>query len=237
MRPLALLAALEVEASVLARAFDRVTTAPPGMSVHEGTLEGTPAVLVVSGVGKVAAAMATQYVCDTFGARGFVGFGLAGAVAGGAERGRVIVASGAVQHDMDARPLTDAKGQIPGLGITVLDADAGLSGALERAARDVVERDGDRVSTGIVLTGDQIVTAQDVRDRLARDFPGAACIDMETAAMAQVAVQNGLPWAALRVTSDSADETFDLDDVIHFGAHTAGELFARIIAMAMARLR
>jgi len=52
---------------------------------------------------------------------------------------------------------------------------------------------------------------------------------METAAIAQFAHQNGLPWGAMRVTSDSADETFDREDVINFGVKTAGELFARIM--------
>jgi nucleoside phosphorylase len=52
---------------------------------------------------------------------------------------------------------------------------------------------------------------------------------METAAIAQVALQNGIPWAALRMTSDAADETFNLDEVIGFGVKTAAELFDRIV--------
>ena len=79
--------------------------------------------------------------------------------------------------------------------------------------------------TGLVLTGDQIVTSSGVRDALAREFPDAACIDMETAAVAQVAHQNSVPWSALRVTSDSADETFDLKGVIGFVTDTAANLF------------
>lgn len=235
-RPLALLTALEVEGSALARRLSRQAAAPRGITIHEGKLEGRPVLLVVGGVGKVAAAMATQYVCDTLHPSGFIGFGLAGAVASGADPGHVVVASGALQHDFDARPLTGAKGEIPGLGVSVLEADGRLSEALADAARRALEQP-DRAATGLVLTGDQIVSAKEVRDALADAFPGASCIDMETAAMAQVARQNGLPWAALRVTSDSADETFDLDEVIGFGARTAAELFARIIAMAMEDLQ
>jgi adenosylhomocysteine nucleosidase len=81
----------------------------------------------------------------------------------------------------------------------------------------------------LVLTGDQIVTSRAVREALVKDFPEAACIDMETAAVAQVAHQNGLPWSALRVTSDSADETFDLRKVVGFGVSTAADLFESII--------
>ena len=137
----------------------------------------------------------------------------------------MIVATGAVQHDIDGRPLTQAKGVIPGLGISIIPANPAVAETLLRAARYKSE---DAVS-GLVLTGDQIVTSRAVRDGLARDFPDAVCIDMETAAIAQVAHQNGLPWSALRVTSDSADETFDLKGVIGFGVETAANLFESII--------
>jgi adenosylhomocysteine nucleosidase len=153
--------------------------------------------------------------------------GLAGAIRGEGSRGQVVVATGAVQHDMDGRPLTAARGTVPGIDISVFSSDAPLTGKLIVAAKRAV--DNPRiVHSGLVLTGDQIVTTRAVRDGLARDFPDGACIDMETAAVAQVAHQNGLPWGAVRVTSDSADEAFDLQDVIDFGVNTAGELFARI---------
>jgi len=68
-----------------------------------------------------------------------------------------------------------------------------------------------------------------VRDQLHKEFPAGVCIDMETAAVAQVALQNQVPWSALRITSDSADETFDQHEVLSFGAATAADLFDRVI--------
>lgn len=220
---------------MLAGSLQRSTVEAPDIAVSEGTLEGTPVVLAVGGVGKVASAIATQFLCDAFRPSAMICFGLAGAFSHDAA-GQVIVASGAIQHDMDARPLTARKGEIPGLGSGLFEADGRLTQHLFHAARESVERP-ETVRRGMVLTGDQIITAAGVRDRLLAEFPEAACIDMETAAIAQVASQNGLPWAALRVTSDSADETFDLDEVLEFGARTAGELFAKIIAMAVKEVR
>src|SRR5207253_9639067 len=104
-----------------------------------------------------------------------------------------------------------------------------------RVRKAVCRKSTDRAS-GLVVTGDQIITSRPLRDALVHNFPDAACVEMETAAIAQVAHQNGLPWGAVRVTSDSADETFDLDDVIGFGANSAGELFARIIRDAVTDL-
>jgi adenosylhomocysteine nucleosidase len=219
-RPVVLFAALVAEASALVRRLAPSAIPTPRLSIWEGDVEGTPVVLVVTGVGKVAAALAAQFACDVFHPRAAIVFGLAGATASDLPPGQLIVASGAVQHDMDARPLTDAKGTIPSLGIAVLPADPTWSEKLGQATENP--------RIGLILTGDQIVTSREVRDRLMRDFPEGVCFDMETAAIAQVAVQNGIPWAALRMTSDAADESFNLDEVIGFGVKTAAALFDRV---------
>jgi adenosylhomocysteine nucleosidase len=220
-RPVIVIAALEQEAHALVRRMPRSESVGPRLSIWEGG----GLVAMVAGVGKVAAAMAAQYACDVFKPRCLIAIGLAGGIEDGARPGQVIVATGAVQHDIDGRPLTDAKGVIPGLGLSILPADPALAEKLLMAARF----ESKDARSGLVLTGDQIVTSRAIRDSLVSDFPEAACIDMETAAVAQVAYQNGLPWSALRVLSDSADETFDLRGVIGFGVSTAANLFESII--------
>jgi len=230
-RPVAVFAALELEARGLAHHLPRSETIGPKIGIWEG--DGM--VVVVSGVGKVAAALAAQFVQDVFKPRCAVSIGLAGALRDDGPRGQVVVATGAVQHDMDARPLTAERGVIPGLNLSVLSVDPPLAEKLMVSAKRSVENPR-IVRPGLVVTGDQIITSRPLRDALVHNFPDAACVDMETAAIAQVAHQNGLPWGAVRVTSDSADETFDLDDVIGFGANSAGELFARIIRDAVTDL-
>jgi adenosylhomocysteine nucleosidase len=227
----AVLAALDQEAHVLVGRLPRSGTIGPRISCWEG--DGM--VVAVTGPGKVSAALATQFLHDAFKPRCVVVLGLAGELRPEHSRGHVVVASGAVQHDFDARPLAAARGVIPSLGVATLTADAAVAEKLMVAAKRAVENPR-IVRSGLVLTGDQIVAAKTVRDALVRDFPDGACVDMETAAVAQVAHQNGLPWGAVRVTSDKADESFDLEDVIDFGVNTAGELFARIIGDAVGEL-
>lgn len=227
-RPFAVLAALDVEAAGLVRHLVLTEVNAPKLRVWEGDLEGKPVVLVLTGVGKVAASMATQFVCDVRRPRCIVTIGLAGAAGGDGARGQLIVASGAVQHDVDARPLTSARGMIPGLGVTVFPADPTLSRLLLHAAESVVERRA-LVRSSVVLTGDQIVTSKEVLERIQADFPHGACFDMETAAIAQVALQNGVPWVGLRITSDAADESFNLAEVLGFGASIAAGLLDRIV--------
>jgi adenosylhomocysteine nucleosidase len=229
--PVAVFAALEQEAHALVGRLPRSGTIGPRISCWEG--DGM--VVAVGGVGKVSAALATQFLHDAFKPRCIVAIGVAGELKAEHSRGHVVVASGAVQHDLDARPMTEARAIIPSLGLTVLNADAAVAEKLLVAAKRAVENPR-IVRSGLVLTGDLLVMPQSVRDSLARDFPDGVCVDMDTAAVAQVAQQNGLPWGAVRVTSDNADETFNLEDVIDFGVNTAGELFARIIGDAVTDL-
>jgi adenosylhomocysteine nucleosidase len=226
-RPIALILALELEAQALVRHLTASSVSSPQLAIWEGTVEGVPVVLVITGVGKVAAALATQYVCDTFGPRSIITAGIAGATDSDARPGELIIASGALQHDMDARPFTSARGTIPSLGMVVIPADAALSEQLRRATEGVVDSP-ESVRFGVVLTGDQIVASRKIRDRILSDFPDGACLDMETAAIAQVARQNGVPWGALRMTSDAADESFNLEEVVGFGI-TAADLFDRVV--------
>ena len=216
-----MIAALEQEAHGLVSRMPRSETVGPRLSVWEGG----GLVVVVAGVGKVAAAMAAQFVCDVFKPRCVVAIGLAGALEENSRPGQVIVATGAAQHDFDARPLTPARGIIPGLEIAVMHADSSVAEKLLIAA----QLESKHARTGIVVSGDQIITSAKVRDALAHEFADALCVDMETAAVAQVALRNSVPWSALRVTSDSADETFDLRGVLGFGVSTAADLFERII--------
>jgi len=227
-RPVAILVALEVEARALVRHLSRVTIPSPHLSVWEGVIDDTRVVLVITGVGKVASALAAQFACDVFDPQCLVAVGLAGATDGDGQTGQLIVASGAVQHDVDARPLTKARGTIPSLGMTVIPADPNWSEKLRQATARVVAKP-QVARSGVVLTGDQIVSSRDVRDRLLRDFPEGVCLDMETAALAQVAHQNGVPWAALRMISDAADEKFNLGEVLGFGVDTAADLFDQIV--------
>lgn len=227
-RPTALLAALDIEASAIARNLPRSNATSPNLQVWEGTIENEPVVLAVTGAGKVAAAMAAQFMCDAHRPQALISIGLAGGIGKTDERGTLIVPTGALQHDFDARPLVKKRAELPDFNLTTFIADHALAERLRMAALKSVERP-DLVVTGVVLTGDQIVTRREMRDGLLAEFPGSVCFDMETAAVAQVAFQNQVPWGGLRVTSDSADETFDHHEVLGFGAASAAELFDRVI--------
>ncbi len=68
-RPVAILLALDEEARALVQHLARSTISSPHIPVWEGVVESKGVVLVVTGVGKVSAAMAAQFLCDVFAPR------------------------------------------------------------------------------------------------------------------------------------------------------------------------
>ena len=143
--PVTVIAALEQEAHALVRRMPRAESVGPRLLIWEGG----GLVVMVAGVGKVAAAMAAQYACDVFKPRCLIAIGIAGGIEDGARAGQVVVATGAVQHDMDGRPLTKPKGVIPGLGLSTITADPSVAEKLLLAARFESKRTcGPTVSTG-----------------------------------------------------------------------------------------
>ncbi len=192
---------------------------------HSGTLFGEPVVLVFSRCGKVAAATTATALISRFDVRSIVFTGVAGSLSSDVRVGDIVVADRLVQHDMDASPLFDAF-EIPLLHRSYFDGDRGLTRALIAGGEAFV---GDlashvtpddlaqfaigtpRVSRGLVLSGDQFVTDRAYARSLCERLPGALCVEMEGAAVAQVCFEYGRPCGVVRVISDAADETAAFD--------------------------
>lgn len=66
---------------------------------------------------------------------------------------------------------------------------------------------GARAGTGTIVTSDEFLIAPDVVDRLVAQ--GVIALDMETAAVGEVCTTRGVPWSAVRVISDRADDHSD----------------------------
>ena len=62
------------------------------------------------------------------------------------------------------------------------------------------------IYSGLIATGDEFVSEQILVSRLKEDFKELLCVEMEGASVAQVAIQERIPWQILRVISDNAKE-------------------------------
>jgi adenosylhomocysteine nucleosidase len=144
---------------------------------------GQPQVVhVVAGIGKVRAAQATSLGIERFRPRLVLSLGVCGGLKPGQRVGDFVHCERAVQADSALR---QDREYVP---------DAAWAAAWERA------QPGRR---GWFLTADRPALSPWRRLRLARAFGGSPVAEMETAAVAAVAQQAGVPWAALRVISDT----------------------------------
>lgn len=205
--PTAVVGAMPEEIATLLPRLQELRTVRRGpFEVHEGRLDGHPVVLAVCGVGKVnAAALAQQLLAN--GAVRLIFTGVAGGLDPALRVGDLVVSRDAVQHDVDVRPLGYELGRVPGEPLA-WQADETLRAAALDVAQRVVH--GARVVEGRIASGDLFV-ADAERARTLVDRFGAACAEMEGAAVAQVCARWGVPWVVVRSLSDAADEEASVD--------------------------
>lgn len=200
-----LLSAMEEEVQLFRRHLTANESATiGGVAYVRGTLAGVEVVLGQCGVGKVNAAAATQAMIDRFAVSGLIFTGLAGGLVPYLHRGDVVIANFVGQHDFDLTAFGKRPGQVSDAG-RLIEADPRLVqhavAAYEQA--ELPERAGRQMVVGTIVTGDSFI-ADDARLRwLQREF-GAVAAEMEGAAVGQVCLANRVPFAVIRVISDSA---------------------------------
>jgi adenosylhomocysteine nucleosidase len=210
VRPIAIVSAMAEElAALLAEARDVTVQTHAGRCFYVGTLHGMPVVLVLCGIGKVAAAMTTTLLAERFAPHALVFTGVAGGLGDGVRVGDVVVAESLLQHDMDASPLFP-RFEVPLTGRSRFDADADLTAALVTAAQ-ALGTTAPTLHQGLVISGDRFVSALAECSALRQVLPDALAVEMEGAALAQVCHDLGLPFAVLRTISDRADDSAHVD--------------------------
>jgi adenosylhomocysteine nucleosidase len=214
-----------------------------------GELLGKPVVLALSRIGKVAAATTAAALIEQFGVARIVFTGVAGGLAPGVQVGDVVVASGFVQHDMDASPIFP-RYELPLYGRSLIACDAALTALLFEAAGAYLARTGvgfnvsssvpvQRVHRGLIASGDRFVSAAGesaaLRSALQSAGHEALAVEMEGAAVAQVCLDYGVPFAAVRTISDRADDQAHGDFALfvqtvasHYAEHVVQALLEKL---------
>ncbi len=195
-----------------------------GRDFHVGMLHGWPVVLVLSRIGKVAAASTVTMLIERFGVDRMIFTGVAGGLGQGVRVGDVVIADALLQHDMDASPLFP-RYEVPLSGQSRFAADPALTAALVRASEAVLTRSpqpfgvvalelgviAPRLHLGLIVSGDRFVSTAAESNRLRLELPDALAVEMEGAALAQVCHDCAVPFAVMRTISDRADDSAHVD--------------------------
>lgn len=159
-----------------------------GRRIVTGTLAGEPTAVVVSGVGKVNAAAATQLALCLFNPEVLLNVGVAGALHAPMQVAEIYRVRAAVQYDFDLA-------QINGTKIGTLN---------EYQDREIpLDLAGNALPEALLATGDRFNDSQ-VDYRFLVDDVKADLRDMEGAAIAHVAYRAGVKFRSIKSVSDVA---------------------------------
>ncbi len=228
---LAIVAAMREElAAVLALMPAETRSTVAGREFFRGRLHGQEVVLVLSRIGKVAAAATAVTLIERFDASAIVFTGVAGGLGPGVQVGDVVVADAFLQHDLDASPLFP-RHEVPLYGKSRFATDAALTARLAVAAGAALPQA--RLHRGLIVSGDRFVATTAEARALQAELPDALAVEMEGAAIAQVCHDYGLPYAAVRTISDRADDAAH-GDFLRFVQEVASRHSAAIVAHLLA---
>lgn len=235
--PIAILSALiDEQRGLLDALVQPRQTERAGRTFWSGQLCGVSVVLATSGIGKVAAAITSTVLVEVFGVAQVVFTGVAGGVGPGVSVGDVVVGDAFLQHDMDCSPLFP-RYEIPLYGQSQIEADPALTLALLQACRSApLVHTGPTlpvvIHQGLIASGDRFVSrAGEVTDLMAAMATAGyspLAVEMECAAVAQVCLDYGVPFAAVRTISDRADAQAH-GDFQHFVSEVASHYSHHIV--------
>lgn len=171
--------------------------------INTGTLFNHNIVLVKSGVGKVNAALCTQFIIDKFQPDYIINTGIAGGIAENLEVGDIVIGEDLVQYDFDVSAIGYAKGYMcTGKNSdkpTLFSSDKKLISTFEK-----INISKGKILKGIIASGDTFVSDIKKKNEIRQTF-NATAVEMEGCAIAQVSTVNKIPFLIARAISDLAD--------------------------------
>ncbi|MEH6452452.1 MAG: 5'-methylthioadenosine/S-adenosylhomocysteine nucleosidase [Psychromonas sp.] len=202
-----IIGAMDEEVSILkAKLTNMVTTVIAGCEFYQGELNGKNVILTKSGIGKVAASVATTLLLEKFNPDRIINTGSAGGYNTELNVGDIVISTEVRFHDVDLTAFGYEIGQMAQLP-AAFEANKDLIDVAQDAAQSI---EGLKIIQGLICTGD-IFMADPVKAEIAlNNFPTMAACEMEAAAIAQVCYQFEVPFVIIRSLSDIAGKKSEL---------------------------
>lgn len=194
---IAILAAMDKELRLILKmmpGYEKFSVS--GKEYYKGRIGRHEIVAGKCGIGKVNAALNTLRLIEAVKPSLVINSGVAGGVDGSLGVGSVLIADKVSYHDVWCGPGTEM----------------GVADGFERYMKpssDVLEEGkklysaDENVAFGLICSGDRFISKPDEVDEIKRNFPEALAVDMESAAIAQTCISEGVPFAIVRVMSDT----------------------------------
>ena len=178
-----------------------------GLEFVCGEFSGRKVVVAKCGPGKVNAALCAQTMILEYSPDGIVNTGVAGGLDERLGIADIAIADSVVQHDCDTTVFGEPLGYISKLEKVKIECDTKIVGTLQNIASSLNDTN---FLVGTVATGDQFVYEKKKKESIAQTFDAIAC-EMEGGAIGHVCFANNVRFGVLRVISDNADGSSNMD--------------------------
>ncbi|MDQ0218214.1 5'-methylthioadenosine/S-adenosylhomocysteine nucleosidase [Peribacillus cavernae] len=225
---LAIIGAMEEEVTILREKMEdleQVTIA--GSEFNTGKINDVDVVLLKSGIGKVNAAMSTAILLEKFKPDAVINTGSAGGYLPSLHVGDVVISTEVRHHDVDVTVFGYEYGQVPQMPPAFLSDKKLLKIAWEAAG----EIEDIQVVKGLIVTGDSFMNDHDRVEFVRGKFTDLYAVEMEAAAIAQVAYQFKVPFVIIRSLSDIAgkESNISFDQFLETAALHSSQLILKMI--------
>ena len=196
-----IIGAMEPEVAILkAKLEGCITTEHAGFTFYQGQLSGSDVVIVQSGIGKVAAALATVLLLEKFQPDYIVNTGSAGGFEQSLKVGDIVISSEVRYHDVDVTAFGYEIGQLPANPAAYIPHPM----LVDAAKTGIACLENVKTLVGLITTGDTFMTADADIAKARANFPTMAAVEMEGAAIAHTCHQFKVPFVVIRSLSDIA---------------------------------
>jgi len=167
---------------------------------YQGDMDGRPLTLVQGGIGRDNAIKAASCLLESTNVDLLISAGVAGGIRHGLNVGDLVVAERVgytKQHDFDGEELQ-------------LESDFACKEEIVQLARQFSNDLESKMHFGNLLTVDKVINQASTKKRIGEQNSFLA-VEMESAAVAEVAMEKGVEFAAIRSISDDIDDDLHLD--------------------------
>lgn len=169
----------------------------------QADMDGLPVTLVQTGIGRKNAIEATNHLLQSFKIKLLISYGVAGGLKPGINVGDLVIAENvgySKQSDFEGEDLQ-------------IESSFSCKDDFVELAKQLSSKSEAVSHCGDLLTVDRVIGQAKTKEKIGMQSPFLA-VDMESAAVAEVAHERGIEFAALRSVSDSIEDTIQIDENI-----------------------
>lgn len=203
-----ILAAMDMEVSLLLPLINDMHDVNfDSVKAYVGKIANHDVCVMKCGIGKVNSALNAFRMINEFHPDLVINSGVAGGADASMKVGTILVATEAAYHDVWCGPGT-IWGQMDGMPARFQMDKVVIDTCRKFASTDV--------SFGLICSGDRFISKVEEVDFIKQVYPDALACDMESASIAQACSDCGIPFAVVRVVSDTPGQADNISQYKNF---------------------